>query len=194
LVLLAASLTPALAAAADDVHRERFGKGKRHVGLSLGAGTGFSLGFAGDGDGRDVDFFDLRPRFGVGISDAMGAGKWYMGSFDLLFEGEFLFEFSGGTYQGGALIFRYNFLSGTRFFPFIEGGSGMGNLDFDLRDQSDGFNFSPQGGAGFHYFVGERVSLGTAVRYHHISNAGINSPNNSINDFTFTASFSYFLD
>ena len=194
IVLLAASLTPALAVVADDGHRERFGKGKRHVGLSLGAGTGFSLGFAGDGDGRNVDFFDLRPRFALGISDDLGADEWYLGNFDLLLEGEFLFEFDGGSYQGVALLFRYNFLNGSRFFPFIEGGSGIGNLDFDLDDQDDGVSFSPQGGVGFHYFVGERLSLGAAARYHHISNAGTHHPNNSINDFTFTASLSYFLD
>ena len=192
--VLAASLTPALAAVADDDYRERFGKGKRHIGLSLGAGTGFSLGFAGDGDGRNVDFFDLRPRLGAGISDDFGECEWYLGNFDFLVEGEFLFEFNGGSYQGVALLFRYNFLNGSRFFPFVEGGSGIGRLDFDLDDQDDGFSFSPQGGAGFHYFVAERISLDGAVRYHHISNAGIRKPNNSINDFTFTTGFSYFLD
>lgn len=194
MVLLAAALTPVLTAGADDGPSERFGKGKRHVGLSLGGGTGFSLGFAGDGDGRHVDFFDLRPRFGVGIANQLGADEWYQGNFDLLLEGEFLFDFDGGTYQGVALLFRYNFLNGSRFFPFIEGGSGIGNLDFDLDDQDDGVSFSPQGGVGFHYFVGERLSLGAAARYHHISNAGTHHPNNSINDFTFSASLSYFLD
>jgi hypothetical protein len=193
-ILLGASLSAAPDSSADDDYRARFGKGKRHVGLSLGAGTGFSMGFSGDGDGRNVDFFELRPRFGVGVSDELGADEWYLGNVDLLVEGEFLFEFDHGTYQGVALLFRYNFLNGSRFFPFIEGGSGIGNLDFDLVDQDDGVSFSPQGGVGFHYFVGERLSLNAAARYHHISNAGTHMPNNSINDFTFSAGFSYFLD
>jgi opacity protein-like surface antigen len=193
-VFLCASLSAATNASADDDYRERFGKGKKHVGLSLGAGTGFSMGFQGDGDGRNVNFFDLRPRFGVGISEDKGVDKWYLGNWDILLEGEFLFEFDHGTYQGVALLFRYNFLSGSRFFPFFDFGSGIGNLDFDLDDQDDGFSFSPQFGPGFHYFVGERVSLDSAVRYHHISNAGTHKPNNSINDITFTVGFSYFLD
>ncbi len=194
IVLLSASLTAALDSSADDDFRERFGKGKRHVGISLGVGTGFSLGFAGDGDGRNVDFFELRPRLGRGISDEMGTDRWYQGNFDFLVEGEFLFEFDHGTYQGGALLFRYNFLNGNRFFPFIEGGCGIGGLDFDLDDQDDGVSLSPQFGVGFHYFVGKRVSLNAAARYFHISNAGTHSPNNSINTVTFSAGFSYFLD
>ena len=193
-VLLAAALTAAPNSSAEDDYGERFGKGKRHIGLSLGAGTGFSMGFIGDGDGRNVDFFDLRPRFGRGVTDELAADKWYRGNLDFLVEGEFLFEFDHGTYQGAAFLFRYNFLNGSRFIPFVEAGSGIGNLDFDLRDQDDGVSFSPQGGVGFHYFVGERVSLNAAVRYHHISNAATHQPNNSINDFTFSAGFSYFLD
>jgi hypothetical protein len=193
-VFLCAALSTATNASADGDYRERFGKGKKHVGLSLGAGTGFSMGFQGDGDGRNVNFFDLRPRFGVGISEDKGVDKWYLGNWDILLEGEFLFEFDHGTYQGVALLFRYNFLSGSRFFPFFDFGSGIGNLDFDLDDQADGFSFSPQFGPGFHYFVGERMSLNSAVRYHHISNAGTHKPNNSINDITFTLGFTYFLD
>jgi opacity protein-like surface antigen len=180
-------------ARADD-YRDLFGKGKQYVGLSLGSGVGFSMGFMGDGDGKDVNFFDLRPRYGVGVTNVLGEGHWYRGDIDFMLEGEFLFEFDGGTYQGLALMFRYNFLREGRLIPFVELGSGMGNLDFDLDDQSDGFNLTPQLGIGFHYFVAERVSLNGATRWHHISNGGTKHPNNSINDFTFTVGATYFLE
>lgn len=193
LLLLVAVVLAQGEAMADD-YRDLFGRGEQYIGLSLGAGVAFSMGFMGDGDGRNADFFDLRPRYGVGVTDVLGEDSWYRGNLDFMLEGEFLFDFDGGTYQGAALMFRYNFLREGRLIPFVEAGSGMGNLDFGLNDQDDGFSFTPQGGVGFHYFVGERISLDSAVRFHHVSNAGTHHPNNSINDIKFTAGFSYFLD
>jgi opacity protein-like surface antigen len=192
IALLALLVAPAASFAED--HRSHFGKGKQYIGLSTGVGIGFSMGFMGDGDGKDVEFFDLRPRYGVGLTDVLGEGHWYRGNLDIMLEGEFLFEFSGGTFLAFTPVFRYNFLSYERVVPFVELGSGFGDLDFDLDDQADGFNFSPQFGGGFHYFVGDQFSFDSAVRWHHLSNASINSPNNSINDWNFSVGFTYYLD
>lgn len=187
-----ALLAPSVAFAQD--HRSHFGKGKQYVGVSTGVGIGFSMGFMGDGDGKDVEYFDLRPRYGVGVTDVVGDGSWYRGNLDFMLEGEFLFNFDGGTFTALTTMFRYNFLSSETVVPFFELGSGFGNLDFDLNDQSDGFNFSPQLGGGLHYFVSDRVSVDGAARWHHISNAGTKHPNNSINDWNLTLGFTYYLN
>ena len=190
--LLAALVAPATSFADDP--RSHFGKGKQYIGASAGIGIGFSMGFMGDGDGKDVEFFDLRPRYGVGLTDIVGEGRWYRGSLDFMLEGEFLFGFDGGTFFAITPLIRYHFLSYESVVPFVELGSGFGNLDFDLSDQADGFAFNPQLGGGFHYFVGDQISLDSAIRWHHLSNAHINTPNNSINDWNFIAGFTYYLD
>ena len=70
----------------------------------------------------------------------------------------------------------------------------MGSLDFDLRDQDDGFSFVLQGGAGLRWFVSERTSLDAAWTLHHISNAGTHLPNNGINASLPTLGVTFYLD
>ncbi|HBZ71911.1 MAG TPA: hypothetical protein DEP35_20170 [Deltaproteobacteria bacterium] len=77
--------------------------------------------------------------------------------------------------------------------PFIEAGAGILGTDLDLRGQSDGFNFSVQGGTDLHYFVLPRLAVTAEARLHHISNAGLRVPNNGINDCLFLVGASFFL-
>lgn len=100
-----------------------------------------------------------------------------------MIEGTLLYAFEPGDGVAGGVtpLIRYNFLAGDRFIPFVQGGAGILALDFNLRRQSDGVNFTPQGGLGFHYFVSARAALTWEWRYHHISNAGIRRPNMGIN-------------
>lgn len=70
-------------------------------------------------------------------------------------------------------MLRYNLLQSGRVVPFIEAGAGILGTALDLKGQSDGFNFSVQGGAGLHFFVLPRVALTKEARLHHISNAGL---------------------
>ncbi len=90
-------------------------------------------------------------------------------------------------------MLRYNFLESERVVPLIEGGAGVVGTDFDLHGQSDGFNFSLQGGLGFHAFLMPRMALTAEARLHHISNAGLRTPNSGINDCLFLAGASFFL-
>lgn len=183
LALLVLLACPVPAAVAEEPFHPHFGRGRQHVGVQVGYGNGFSLGFTGDGDTQDVEYVGVFPRWGIGLTDTLGADSWAAGNLDFLVEGSFIANFdpSGGTFAGGAVLLRYNFLRWQRFVPFVEAGGGMGHLDFDLRDQSDGFSFVIQGGAGLQTFVTDRVSLDAGWRYHHISNAGTRSPNNGIN-------------
>ena len=90
-------------------------------------------------------------------------------------------------------MFRYNFLESGRVVSFIEAGAGILGTDLDLKGQSDGFNFSLQGGLGLHYFVLPHVAITAEARLHHISNAGLRVPNNGINDCLFLLGASVFL-
>lgn len=167
--------------------------GTHFVGFQAGWGEGFSLGFSGDGDGRLVEYIAVMPQFGFDISGKVGSGRWYQGNLDVILEAEYFNERApkSGYSAGGALLLRYNARHWRRLSPYLEIGFGMGHLDFDLRDQADGFVFYPQAGAGVNLALNRHLALNLGWRYHHMSNAGTRQPNNGINANLFLAGFSY---
>jgi hypothetical protein len=110
-------------------------------------------------------------------------------------EGTFfhIFQPKDGFAAGLTPLFRYNFLSSGRLIPFLEGGAGIVGLNANLARQADGVNFTPQGGAGLHYFISDRIALTGEVRYFHLSNAGIHERNNGINSTLFLLGVTMFL-
>jgi opacity protein-like surface antigen len=173
----------------------RFGRGKRNLGIAVGVGAGMRR----IGEERDTDdarYVSVAPRLGIGLVDPLGGDAWYRGSFEVLAEGTFLFEFEprSGWAAGGSLILRYDLLRFGRFVPFLDGGVGILNLDFDLDDQAEGLNFIIHTGLGTHLFLTERIAVTGEWRYQHISNARIHFPNRSINASAFILGASFFLD
>ncbi len=175
---------------------EVFGYGKQYVFVQSGYGFGFAFNFVGSGDGSEVKTFNTFSGYGVGISDIYADDSFFRGNFDLIWQGEFTqnFQPAGGYSVGSGLLLRYNFLANKKFVPYIEFGLGFGYLDYNLKDQSDGFVFSPQGSLGGHYFITDKVSLNGSWRVHHMSNAGSQQPNNSINTSVFSLGATYFFD
>jgi len=172
-----------------------FGHGKQEIAIAGGYGFGVGIGGSNSGNQKETRYAALVPRWGIGLTDPLGEGTWYKGNLDLLVEGAFLFQYHpvNGFAGGGTLIFRYNFLQYERLIPFIEAGGGIVGTDLDLKGQSDGFNFSLQGGLGLHFFLSPRLALTAEARLHHISNAGLRQPNDGINDILFLAGASFFL-
>ena len=172
--------------------RDLFQFGRQRLGFVAGYGFGLPLG---RGDLDDLQFVRLAPQWGIGISDPLGGNSWYRGNFELVVEPFFLgvFEPKNGLAGGLDLLVRYNFLRQGRLIPFIEAGGGVSAIDFDLRRQSDGFNFTVQAGIGAHYFLTDRLSLMGQWRYHHISNADIRQPNTGINNSLFILGISLFF-
>lgn len=168
---------------ADTSGNKPFGKGKSYAGLQVGYGNGFRIGNTSSGDGRNVEYLAAFPSYGYGISDILGEDAWYQGNVDIVGETEFFasFEPRTGSSAGVAVLLRYNFQFDKRIVPFIDAGVGVGYLDFDLRDQSDGLIFYPQAGFGVHYFLSDRLAMNVSYRLHHMSNAGSEQPNNGIN-------------
>jgi len=175
---------------------DKFGYGKSHLGLQLGYGLGMSLGFVGWGDGSQVSYMAAFPSYGIGISDIFADEDWYRGNVDLVVQGEFIknFQPSDGYSLGGGFLFRYNFLANKKFIPYLELGLGFGSLNFGLDDQIDGFVFSPQGGVGAYYFISDHIAINAAWKLHHMSNSGIEQPNNSVNASVFLLGVNYFFD
>lgn len=175
---------------------ELFGSGKQEIALAVGYAIPLPVG-GRTPEIEDVQYVFLAPRWGIGITDPLGGeGAWYRGNFELLAEGQFLFETEPKSGFGGgfAILFRYNFLPNGTFIPFIEAGAGVLGLNFDVDGQRDGFNFSPQAGLGFHYFVSERTALTGEWRWFHISNADTRMPNDGIDSSMFIIGASFFLE
>jgi opacity protein-like surface antigen len=181
---------------ADDSQFKHFGSGEIYAGLQGRWGKAFSLGIAGQGDGRHSEYAAILPQLGVGLSDVVGDESWYRGNLDFVFEGEFLiaYEPQSGYTVGLGLLLRYNFLFSQQWVPYFEIGGGVGTLDFDLKDQADGLIFYPQAGLGVHYFVTKNISADIGWRFHHMSNANTQYPNNSVNASLLLLGFSWYFD
>ena len=106
----------------------------------------------------------------------------------------------GGTFTGVSvtpIVLRWNFTHGQRWMPFVQGAGGLvwtnhkfpaiGNLNpadtasNGLHGDTSVWNFTPQFGAGAHYFLREGRSLDFAVKAVHISSASLGDKNPGVN-------------
>jgi lipid A 3-O-deacylase len=175
------ALATAGAAAGDDDELERLGFARQRIGLVSGYGWGFgAFGSEGSRD-EDARFVPLFASWSIG-SDPFLRDSWAEANVELQLEGQILFEThpKSGFGGGAAVAARYDWLAFDPVFPFFEAGVGLIGIDFDL-DQPDGFNFIVQAGAGMHWRLTERLALTLQYRFHHISNAGIEEPNEGFN-------------
>lgn len=99
---------------------------------------------------------------------------------------------NAGEFALSPLIFDYRYDAGGWFVPFIEGGEGIVLTTLDHINIGGPFEFSSQGGGGFHLFVNKENAVTFAFRIRHISNAGIKSPNRGLNTYFFNIGFSRF--
>ena len=177
-----------------------FRRGSMHAAFLVGYGHGFRAGSARDRrrsrELGKVRIVEAIPRFGIGLTDPLWEGAWYRGNLEWLFEGALLYnaEPRSGWAAGAGSTLRYNFLAHRRFVPFLDANFGILGLDFDLPGQSDGFNFNVGFGTGSHWFIRNRMSLTTEIRWQHISNAGTDRPNFGVNDILLLVGVSHFFD
>jgi hypothetical protein len=101
----------------------------------------------------------------------------------------------GGTYTGASItpvIFRWNFLTRShRFQPWFQAAGGLVYTthkfppDVLVPHGTPGgtsvFNFTPQGGGGFHYFLRDKRSIDVGVNGIHISSASLGDRNPGVN-------------
>lgn len=108
--------------------------------------------------------------------------------------GYVLEPYGGGTYTGVSItpiILRWNFAPSRRFAPWFQGAGGLIYTphkfppDILVPHGTPGgtsvFNFTPQGGIGFHYFVKPRRSIDFAANAIHISSASLGDRNPGVN-------------
>ena len=171
-----------------------FAFGKQNLGMAVGYGHAFDAG-GGSTEVDEVQQIYVAPRWGIGISDPKGGDSWYRGNFEVVLEGAFMYNFEpkSGFGAGASALIRYNFLPESLFIPFVNLGGSLLYIDMDLEGRPDGFNFGLIGGLGAHYFIAERTAVTGEVRWYHISNAGIEAPNVSVNTVQFLIGVTAFL-
>ena len=91
------------------------------------------------------------------------------------------------------MMYKHNFITGTRFVPFVEMGLGLSQNNWHIYECQSHFEFIVQGGVGCQYFITDDWALSVEARIHHMSNAGMTSPNPGLNDIMLTAGVSRFF-
>jgi len=150
--------------------------------LSVEAGVGVGMAAFGSTQAHDLALISLA--YGHMLGPVLGEGHWYRGNFEWRVE-----LFGGGQYSrssewlvGLTPHLRYNFATGTRWIPFMDGGAGVTATSIGHPDLGGTFEFNLQPGVGMHWFVRDNLALTGEVKYMHMSCAGIDKPNLGLND------------
>lgn len=89
---------------------------------------------------------------------------------------------------------KYNWTAFHRVVPYVELGGGVLFTNHDVPDGTNSVNFTPQAGIGMHIPIkpGSNRHFAVALRYIHISNAGLAIPNPGLNTVLVKVSIGHF--
>ncbi len=163
---------------AQSLPSESIDKGTWEIGLWTGGGTWVP------GGTEDTHVWNAGVRVGKLLT------KRFEYAVDLI-PAYVVFQPAENSYGAGftPVLLKYNFAGGQRVAPYLEAGAGLLFTNHDVPFGTNSVNFTPQAALGFQFFTRSRRSLNVAVRYVHISNAGLASPNPGINTIQFTCGY-----
>jgi len=186
---------PSLQSEPPDIWQNGIGEGFRSTSQCVGVNAGAMYGLAAFGSVQAHDLALVSLFYGHMLGAVRGEGHWYRGNWE--FRGEL---FTGAQFSperewfvGLTPHLRYNFATGTRWIPFIDGGAGVTATGIGPPDLSGTFEFNLQAGGGVQYFLTEHLALSVEARYVHWSCAGISNPNLGLNGFTGLFGLSWFF-
>jgi hypothetical protein len=170
------------------------GNGFRKNTLDAGLGLGAGFGMRAAGSTRHHDLVLSTAHWGWVFTGVLFDDHWYRGNLEVLGE-----VFAGAqVHPSDRYVFglvpalRYNLATGTRWVPFLEGGTGLSYTNIREPDLSTRFQFLSHGGAGVHCFVSHNKALLFRYFWLHLSNAGIEEPNKGVNTQMFMLGLSWF--
>lgn len=149
--------------------------------------SGYGQSFPGWGDTTQrVETIDLIPRYNHHIFDDIGSG-WYQGYHSLLVELPVSFVVSPdvSTMVGINFLACYTFTAAQQWQPYLFGGGGPVYSFADIQGMGADLNGNYQFGIGLKNDWDTTHQLLFEVRYHHISNAGTEEPNEPLNSLKF---------
>ena len=164
--------------------------------LTIEAGVAAGMAKLGSHQAHDLGLASVS--YGHMLGGVFGRDHWYRGNFEGRMELFGGMQFRPDVDTDGWLIgltphLRYNFATGTRWIPFMDGGAGVTAMGISRPDVSGTFEFNLQASAGVHWFLRDDLALTSDVRYTHYSCAGIHSPNSGINTVAFMFGVTWFF-
>jgi|SRR5579884_2504169 len=171
-----------LSSSPDGIWADRFGEGYRKGAMefegTLGAGVGLR---EGGGATHDIALSELRV--GKVFTKLLGQGCWYQGNIEML--GELFvgaqFHPEARYFVGILPVFRYNWILGGRWVPFIDLGAGVAATQIGGPDLGCRFEFNLQAGPGVKYYFRDNLAFIGQWRYFHFSDGGITTQNKGVN-------------
>jgi lipid A 3-O-deacylase len=156
-----------------------FQKHAVEAGFSIGAGAGMAV----FGSQVPHDLAIGEVHVGTMLTGTMATNHWWRGNFELLGSlfGGVQFNPNDRYLVGIGPMLRYNFATGSCLVPFIGGGAGASLTDIRRPDLSTDFEFNLQADGGIHCFFRRNMAVTVEGRWLHLSNAGIDHPNNGVN-------------
>ena len=148
--------------------------------VQLWAGGGHSV----PGGTQHTGIFDVGLRYGWVLTDPHLPG-FLRGRFEYAVDAEpayLIFQPANTAYGVGFNPFalKWDFVSRGRIAPYIELSGGTLFSDHNVPTYTNVVNFTSAAAFGTHV-LGEKYNWSLEVRYLHISNAGLASPNPGIN-------------
>jgi lipid A 3-O-deacylase len=87
---------------------------------------------------------------------------------------------------------KWNFTHCAHTVPYLELGGGVLFSNHAVPLNTSHVNFLPHATLGFQFFNNDRRAFTAAIRYEHISNAGLTTPNPGINTVQFQVGVNWF--
>jgi opacity protein-like surface antigen len=169
-------------------------KGTLDADFEAGAGPGLKIrGTLSNSRTHDLAMTSIG--LGYILNDAAADGPWYSGNWELRLElfGGFQFSPDTASFIGPMASLQYNFVTGTRFVPYVGFGLGISETDIGRPDLSTTFEFNLDGKVGVYYFLTDNLALTLNGQYIHFSNAGIETPNRGVNTLVFSTGVKWFF-
>jgi hypothetical protein len=141
-------------------------------------------GHATNGSTSSDSVFNAGVRFGWVLTKAHGPG-FLRGKFEYAMDAVpvfMIFQPVNRAYGAGfsPVNLKWNFETDSRIVPYVELGGGLLFTNVTVPAGSSKVNFTSGAAIGMH-ILGEKLAWNAELRYMHISNAGLASPNPGIN-------------
>lgn len=157
-------------------------------------------GFSVPGGTKDTHTLNLGLRLGKVLTGDHG-GRFLRGNFEWsadLMPLYYIWQPTPAKNAYGAAFnpvnLKWNFTNSSRTVPYLELGGGVLFSNHAVPLNTSHVNFLTHATFGIHIFRTEVCSITPTIRYEHISNAGLTSPNPGINTLQFTIGLNSFTD
>ena len=159
--------------------------------LQIWAGGGHGT----NGSQSSDKVMNLGLRFGWVLTDPHGPG-FLRGRFEYAVEVVPVFvvvQKTNTAYGAGVNPFalKWNFVEHHNIVPYVELGGGTLFTNTNVPERTSSVNFTTSGALGLH-FLQSKYNFSAEVRFMHISNAGLATPNPGINTLQFRIGFGRF--